>query len=587
MLFLTLTLLSCFCDSTAARPSRFRRQTAPPIEQYLEQVNAARYAVDVLQVNNATNVCNSPNSTSEWDGAAYDPVLAEQLVCESAIGIVVFPDLNIAATNLDLVFTALQNVQQTQHSNLDAQTCAGFDPSTLDAAGLDGEVIVSVICSAATSSSAVPLSAFTPVPAVASGASSFTLSSSTPPYPSASTSSGGSSQTSAALASSQAPGSTSVLTTGLVTVTSLSASPSPAPGSVSSDASPDTTAVSIVASSTASNETVSTELPGSQTSGISSIPISTTPSTDSAPAASNTTFSASNSLPIAAFGSFSVSVPLPSTVSMSTTTTSPADVSSATTEQPSNLTTVTPTTNEPTSSDTSATLETASIPPGSLNNTSLTPMSASPVASSDVSNSATLVSPMWSGSAVALSNSSTSSSILTLVPMTASGATSRASTAYQQTTSSSPPPSAIPPSDSTSLTMPPSPSTISLLPVPPPPANTTPLASFGMAALAQVTITIYETVWVAAIFPTPAASPLPSPVNDAAESITLSDIANVPITGTVTTLGTWSPTDTISQAAPIYIEPTAAVLSSTDTEATSKTIVATPGTCTCAQTGSP
>jgi len=85
MLLLTLALLSCFCDFNAARPSRLRRQTAPDIEQYLEQVNAARYAVDVLQVNNATNVCNSPNSTSEWDGAAYDPVLAEQLVYVSVL----------------------------------------------------------------------------------------------------------------------------------------------------------------------------------------------------------------------------------------------------------------------------------------------------------------------------------------------------------------------------------------------------------------------------------------------------------------------------------------------------------------------
>lgn len=80
MLWLTLALLSCFCDFNAARPSRLRRQTAPDIEQYLEQVNAVRYAVDVLQANNATSVCNSPNSTSEWTAVAYDPTLAEQLM---------------------------------------------------------------------------------------------------------------------------------------------------------------------------------------------------------------------------------------------------------------------------------------------------------------------------------------------------------------------------------------------------------------------------------------------------------------------------------------------------------------------------
>ncbi|TKA61159.1 hypothetical protein B0A55_11569 [Friedmanniomyces simplex] len=155
-LLLTSTLLSLLGDAAPARSSSFTRQAASDIEQDIQQVNAARYTVSVLQAGNATTVCNQPNSTSEWDGATYYPALAEQLICEAAIGIVVFPDLNAAATDLELVFTALQSLQQTQNSNVDAQTCAGFDPSTLDAAGLDGEAIESLICSAATSISAVP-----------------------------------------------------------------------------------------------------------------------------------------------------------------------------------------------------------------------------------------------------------------------------------------------------------------------------------------------------------------------------------------------------------------------------------------------
>ncbi|TKA80626.1 hypothetical protein B0A55_01880 [Friedmanniomyces simplex] len=200
-------MLSLLGDAVPARSSSLRRQAASDIQQDIQQVNAARYAVSILQAGNATTVCDQPNSTSEWDGATYDPALVEQLICEAAIGIVVFPDLNAAGTDLDLVFTALQSLQQTQNSNLDAQTCVGFDPSTVDAAGLDGEAIESLICSAATPVPAVSSSTSTPSPSETGVGGSSNPPGSTfsaPPTPPASISSDVLNQTTAAVASSQA-----------------------------------------------------------------------------------------------------------------------------------------------------------------------------------------------------------------------------------------------------------------------------------------------------------------------------------------------------------------------------------------------
>ncbi|KAK3073125.1 hypothetical protein LTR53_005557 [Teratosphaeriaceae sp. CCFEE 6253] len=151
-----LAFLAALSSSAASVGSR--RQITPAIEQYIEQVNAARYAVSVIQADNATALCEQDTPPQQWDGEKYSSAVAVQLICEAAVGIVVFSNLNKAATDLDLAFAALKNLQQSRPSGLDAQQCADFDPGTLNEAGLDGEAIGSLFCSRATVSPAAPVS---------------------------------------------------------------------------------------------------------------------------------------------------------------------------------------------------------------------------------------------------------------------------------------------------------------------------------------------------------------------------------------------------------------------------------------------
>ncbi|KAK5684773.1 hypothetical protein LTS10_002847 [Elasticomyces elasticus] len=324
LLFLALAISS---ETLAtAWPGGHRRQATTDAEHDIEDVNAARYALSVIQAGNATSTCGQPDPSSSWNGSAYSSALAEQLItdyassCEVAIGIDVFSDVAAAMTNLDLVFAALQSLQQTQSSNVGAQTCASFDPSTLNEAGLDGEAIRALICSTITASSASPSFVSTSLvlsasstPAVSTSPESTLLPSSgiipsqATTIPATSTASIGS-----AIPPSSQPPTSSLLSQGRPTSNLAS-------DSSSLDAAPTIPILptSVDVTSRFLTLTTSSEggLPTAQTPG-SSAP-------DSTPVTST-------SLPLVAFSTFSVSVP--TSVSAASTTPSPTLSSTAETQ---------------------------------------------------------------------------------------------------------------------------------------------------------------------------------------------------------------------------------------------------------------
>ncbi|KAK4552528.1 hypothetical protein LTR86_010372 [Recurvomyces mirabilis] len=114
------------------------------ITTYLQQVNAARFDIAITQAGNESAFCGHLDQDTTYNGQPYDAALAEQLICETASGIIIFPDLKGAAVNLTVAYEALQSARQGATTSSD---CADLDVGSLGAAGINGTAVQSIVCS--------------------------------------------------------------------------------------------------------------------------------------------------------------------------------------------------------------------------------------------------------------------------------------------------------------------------------------------------------------------------------------------------------------------------------------------------------
>ncbi|KAK3670249.1 hypothetical protein LTR78_009904 [Recurvomyces mirabilis] len=289
-----------------ARLHRVIRQSgSQDIPTYLQQVNAARFDIAITQAGNESAVCRHLDQDTTYDDQPYDAALAEQLLYETASGIIIFPDLKGAAVNLTIAYEALQSARQGATTSSD---CADLDVGSLEAAGLNGTAVQSIVCSAIRTTSTPELStlSFTSISTGSTtGGSTSPLSSATTTSISLTTSAMSSSITSATMSSVIT--STSSLTTSSATSTSdtalLSSTSRSAliigTGSSTSDENPGTLPITtskttITPASSSASSLLTTSIPSDTKSSLGSSATSSL--------SANSTLSLSNNTTTAALG---------------------------------------------------------------------------------------------------------------------------------------------------------------------------------------------------------------------------------------------------------------------------------------------
>ncbi|KAK5125456.1 hypothetical protein LTR85_000565 [Meristemomyces frigidus] len=143
--FWTLSILTA---SATATPLRKRQDTAPQLALYIQEVRTAIYALSIIEAGTASVVCGDSDASGVLEAQGYNVTYAETLICESAVGIEIFPNITQVAADLGTALTELEATQNSSAASV-SLPCPDTDTSTLDDAGLDGEAIWNLICSSA------------------------------------------------------------------------------------------------------------------------------------------------------------------------------------------------------------------------------------------------------------------------------------------------------------------------------------------------------------------------------------------------------------------------------------------------------
>ncbi|KAK5109174.1 hypothetical protein LTR62_007259 [Meristemomyces frigidus] len=270
-----------------------RQNSADTITTYLNQINAARYAVSVFQAGTENTLCRDPDPADMYQGEPYDANMAAELICEESIGITIFPDLTQAARDLDVAYTGLQDVG---NGISPGTSCQMLDLGTLDAGGINGTAVQGLICGfvAGSNSSSVVVAGST-VSGSSTDAAGLTTTIASSVNAGASTSGG---NTGSSISTSAFPGSVSNTSTVPGTSTSslapitTSTPASTTPSSLSTSSANGTTTASSATSAVISSEIVGPPVSVSVPISIStSISTSTSATSELAPPTINTTLS--------------------------------------------------------------------------------------------------------------------------------------------------------------------------------------------------------------------------------------------------------------------------------------------------------
>lgn len=149
---ITALLYTVVIAAITAKPIERRQTPAPLIDEYITQVRTALYVISSLQTFNYSDSCNDLDLPARLDSYGYDGEYAEQLLCEAAVGIQIFTDLDRAETDATNALEALESLKGSQAGVGGPQwasSCGSVGVRTLNEAGLDGFGIRDAICSAA------------------------------------------------------------------------------------------------------------------------------------------------------------------------------------------------------------------------------------------------------------------------------------------------------------------------------------------------------------------------------------------------------------------------------------------------------
>ncbi|KAK3723535.1 hypothetical protein LTR37_001787 [Vermiconidia calcicola] len=142
-LILVSTLATC-------TPLHRRQDSVEDIPEYSKQVRTAIYVIDNIRAGNASDSCAAVHLAEQLDLGGYDGKYGHGLLCEAAIGIEIFSDLERASNDMR---TALEGLSSAQSGDNAPDRCQILNVDTLNEAGLDGAAIRSAICGAAVSAS--------------------------------------------------------------------------------------------------------------------------------------------------------------------------------------------------------------------------------------------------------------------------------------------------------------------------------------------------------------------------------------------------------------------------------------------------
>ena len=73
------------CAFVVASPVHKRQAGSTDIDQYIEQVSTALYAIEIIQSGNSSTACADPTLPSELDNEGYDGDLAQQIMLAQSL----------------------------------------------------------------------------------------------------------------------------------------------------------------------------------------------------------------------------------------------------------------------------------------------------------------------------------------------------------------------------------------------------------------------------------------------------------------------------------------------------------------------
>ncbi|GAB7357998.1 hypothetical protein MBLNU230_g0164t1 [Neophaeotheca triangularis] len=131
------------------------------LDDYVYQVNTARFAIGIIRSGQAAMSCDPANLVEVYNEQGYDGQYAQQLLCASAAGFDLFPDVEEALHGTDITLAALRARRANPAGTLRGVDCDAFDVDVLYQADLDGAAIQDLVCpesptGSATRSSVVP-----------------------------------------------------------------------------------------------------------------------------------------------------------------------------------------------------------------------------------------------------------------------------------------------------------------------------------------------------------------------------------------------------------------------------------------------
>ncbi|KAK4988021.1 hypothetical protein LTR50_004240 [Elasticomyces elasticus] len=152
-------------NAAIINPSTFFKSQYNDIDTWLVELATANYIAGVLTAPDLGKACQALDSAS-LDQSGLDGAYAETIICAAAAGLgPVFPDgLDKAIVELGTALEALALTTTSQDKAIIAELCQQIDIDTINAIGLDGLTLRSIICSL---SNSVPIathsSTFTPM----------------------------------------------------------------------------------------------------------------------------------------------------------------------------------------------------------------------------------------------------------------------------------------------------------------------------------------------------------------------------------------------------------------------------------------
>ncbi|KAK5173729.1 uncharacterized protein LTR77_002410 [Saxophila tyrrhenica] len=123
-----------------------RQDASSDVGPYISQIRTALYVIASTKADNTSASCADSSLPAMLDSEGYYGTYAHQLLCETAIGIQIWPDIDQASDDLTATLEDLYSVQSGGTAAARADSCRAINLATLDQAGLDGSGMQDVVC---------------------------------------------------------------------------------------------------------------------------------------------------------------------------------------------------------------------------------------------------------------------------------------------------------------------------------------------------------------------------------------------------------------------------------------------------------